>query len=152
MSSPTTNPKEPKPLPVTRMIVIFGVVGALSLVFMGARQLVGGLALKSVPIVGEWRAVGKAWRIEFHPDKTISSLVPPNPPKGAEPSASSDGVYSIDYFGTLWVKLNNGKVYTATLSSETPSRIDLIDSSTEGVTMFQRGSVGVPSPTTLDKK
>jgi len=126
------------------MIIIFGVVGALGLIAMGARQLIGAVTIKTIPIVGEWQAAGKPWRIVFRPDKTIASFPGPAQP-GA--SASGGGVYSIDYFGTLWVKLDDGKTYTATLMAETPNRIDLIDSSSEGVTVLERAS---PAPNPPD--
>ncbi|WOJ88908.1 hypothetical protein RZS28_13975 [Methylocapsa polymorpha] len=124
------------------MIVIFGVVGALGLIAMGARQLIGAVTIKTIPIVGEWQAAGKPWRIVFRPDKTIASFSGP-----AQPGASGGGVYSIDYFGTLWVKMDDGRTYTATLMAETPNRIDLIDSSSEGVTVLERAP---PAPNPLD--
>ncbi len=127
MASPTTDPDKPRTLPINRMIVIFGAVGVLSLVAMGARQLIGGLAIKTIPIVGEWRAAGKPWRIIFRPDKTVASFDGPSQPEASDASAAAGGAYSIDYFGTLWLKLNDGRAFTATLSAETPNRIDLVE-------------------------
>ncbi len=147
MSSPTTRPSNSKALPINRMIIIFSAVGVLSLIAMGTRQLIGALAIKTIPIVGEWRAAGKPWRIVFRPDKTIVSFAGATPPKASDASTPAGGAYSIDYFGTLWVKLNDGRTYTATLSAETPNRLDLVDSSSEGVTVLERAP---PSLAPLD--
>lgn len=145
MSSPLIRPNS-KALPINRMIIIFGAVGILALIGMGAKQLISAVAIKSIPVVGEWRAAGKSWRIVFRPDKTIVSFVGPSQPRAPDASPSGSGVYSVDYFGTLWIKLNDGATYTATLSLETPDRFDLVDSSSEGVTVFQRTPPGPEGP------
>lgn len=137
MSSQPSEPDKFRGVPLNRMIVIFGVVGVLGLIVMGARQLVTAIAVSSIPVVGEWQAAGKPWRIVFQEDKTIASF------PSADAQTPVGGVYSVDYFGTLWIKLNDGRTYTATLSSETPNRFDLIDSASEGVTAFKRSA---PAP------
>ena len=48
------------------------------------------------------------------------------------------GTYSVDYYGTLWVKLNNGKIYSAALAAEYPNRFDLIESDTLVPTVFEK--------------
>jgi len=75
-------------------MIIFSGCRRPRLIAMGARQLIGAVTIKTIPIVGEWQAAGKPWRIVFRPDKTIASfLVPRNQ---ARPLRR--GVYSIDYF------------------------------------------------------
>lgn len=138
MSSPTMRPDKSKGIPASRMIMIFSVIGFLGLVFLGARQMISTVTLVSIPIVGEWQATDKPWRVDFRPDNTLVSSTGSAQPKAAEAWTSGPGVYSVDYFGTLWVTLNNGKKFTATLTTETPNRFDLIESGVESVTVFER--------------
>jgi hypothetical protein len=58
----------------------------------------------------------------------------------------------MDYFGTLWVKLNNGRNYTAALAAESPNRFDLIESGNEGVTVFEGVLPLKPNPSHSLKK
>ncbi|MGH6934883.1 MAG: hypothetical protein ACRED2_01625, partial [Methylocella sp.] len=59
---------------------------------------------------------------------------------------SGPGTYSVDYFGTLWVTLNNGKVYSAALTEENPNRFDLIESETLVPTVFEKVRTTNPKP------
>jgi hypothetical protein len=133
MSSPTTPPE--KGVPLGRILIILSVFAFPGLVYLGVRHLGDRIKVVDIPIVGEWQAPGKPWRIVFRPDKTLVS--------STSPSQSGPGTYSVDYFGTLWVKLNNGKIYSAALAAESPGRFDLIESDTLVPTVFQK----VPPPT-----
>jgi hypothetical protein len=136
---------EPIRLPIGRMIVIFGAVGVTALVAMGAWQMMGAISVVNTPIVGEWRAANKPWRLDFRSDKTVVSSMGPAKAESSQAWTSSPGDYSVDYFGTLWVTLDNGHRYTATLSTESPNRFDLIDSEHAGVTVFDRASQAAPN-------
>jgi len=148
MTTPQTQSDKPNGPAIGRLIVIFGAVGVVALVFMGARQLIGSISIVKTPLVGEWRAANKPWRIVFLPDKTIVSSTAPSQSNGAQTWTSASGAYSLDYFGTLWVELENGRRYTATLMAESPNRFDLIDSQSDGVTVFERAP---PNPADLSK-
>jgi hypothetical protein len=139
MGSPTVRPVKSKGIPASRMIMIFSVVGFGGLVVLGTRQIMSTVTLVSIPLVGEWRATDKPWRLEFNQDNTLVSSTASAQPD-SQSWTSGPGVYSVDYFGTLWVTLRNGKNFTATLTPETPNRFDLIESGVEGVTVFQRSS------------
>jgi hypothetical protein len=132
MSLPTTPPE--KGVPLGRILIILSVFAFPGLVYLGVRHLGDRVKIVDIPLVGEWQAPGKPWRIVFRPDKTLVS--------STSPSQSGPGTYSVDYFGTLWVKLNNGKIYSAALAAENPTRFDLIESDTLVPTVFEK----VPPP------
>jgi hypothetical protein len=136
MRSPTTPPE--KGVPLGRILIILSVFAFPGLVYLGVRHLGDRVKIVDIPIVGEWQAPGKAWRIVFRPDKTLVS--------STSPSQSAPGTYSVDYFGTLWVKLNNGKIYSAALAAESPNRFDLIESDNLVPTVFEK----MPPPTPPD--
>jgi hypothetical protein len=138
MSSPTTPPE--KGVPLGRILIILSVFAVPGLVYLGVRHLGERIKVVDIPIVGEWQAPGKPWRIVFRPDKTLVS--------STSPSQSGPGTYSLDYYGTLWVKLSNGKIYSAALAAEYPTRFDLIDSDTLVPTVFEK--VAPPTPTPPD--
>lgn len=162
-------------IPVSRMIITLGVLGLLGLIALSAKQIMGTVNIVNIPLVGEWQATQKPWRLVFRPDNTIVSSTGPSqlktsPPSPAEPGAADSngskaigsdagsswtagtGTYSVDYSGTLWVKLSNGKYYTAALSAASPNRFDLIESGTDGVTAFQRAQPPKPNPPESLKK
>jgi hypothetical protein len=56
----------------------------------------------------------------------------------------------VDYFGTLWVKLKDGKIYSAALTAENPNRFDLIESDTLVPTVFEKVPPPTPTPTPPD--
>ena len=140
MSSPTTPPE--KGVPLGRILIILSVFAFPGLVYLGVRHLGDRVKLVDIPLVGEWQAPGKPWRIVFRPDKTLVS--------STSPSQSGPGTYSVDYFGTLWVKLNNGKIYSAALAAENPNRFDLIESDTLVPTVFEKVPPPTPTPTPPD--
>lgn len=144
MSTPTETPK--RGVPLGRLIVVLGTLGVLGIVYLGARNLVSGVTLKTVPLAGEWQAAGKPWRLVFRPDKTLTSSTAPAQGRASPEWPTGPGSYSVDYFGTLWVKLNNGNVYRAALSDAVPNRFDLIESSTEIPTVFERVGQAKPAP------
>jgi hypothetical protein len=149
MSTPEETNKRPKKppregIPLERILIALGLFGVVILVFMGVRTLTERVKLDAVPIAGEWQAQRESWRIEFKPDNTIVSSTGPSRPDASQPWTSGKGKYKVDYFGTLWVTLGDGKVFKATLSPEMPNRFDLIEMATEGVTVFER--VSQPQP------
>jgi hypothetical protein len=141
MSSPTTPPE--RGVPLGRILIILSVFAFPGLIYLGVRRLGNYVKIVDIPIVGEWRAPGKPWRIEFRPDKTLVSSTSSSQPSASQAWTSGPGTYSVDYFGTLWVKLSNGKIYSAALAEENPNRFDLIESETLVPTMFEK----VPPPT-----
>jgi hypothetical protein len=140
MSSPPT-PSE-KGVPVGRILIILSIVAFPGLVYLGVRHLGERIKLVDIPVVGEWQAPGKPWRIVFRPDKTLMISASPSQPGASQAWTSGPGTYSVDYYGTLWVKLNNGKIYSAALTADSPNRFDLIESETLVPTVFEK----VPSP------
>jgi hypothetical protein len=138
MSLPTKPPE--KGVPLGQILIILSVFAIPGLIFLGVRHLGERVKVVDIPIVGEWQAPGTTWRIVFRPDKTVVS--------STSPSQSGPGTYSVDYFGTLWVKLNNGKIYSAALAAEYPTRFDLIESETLVPTVFEK--VAPPTPTPPD--
>jgi hypothetical protein len=141
MSSPTTPPE--KGVPLGRILILLSVFAVPGLIYLGVRHLGERVKVVDIPIVGEWQAPGKPWRIVFRPDKTLVSSTSPSQPSASQGWTSGPGTYSVDYFGTLWVKLNNGKIYSAALAEESPTRFDLIESDTLVPTVFEK----VPTPT-----
>jgi hypothetical protein len=166
----SANPPTKRPgsgIPVGRMIVICGALGLLGLVALGTRQVMDTVKFVDISLVGEWQAPRKPWRLVFRPDKTIvsstgpsqlssseSAVSEPNGSKSGPSEAwtSEPGTYSVDYSGTLWVKLKNGKYFTAALAAESPNRFDLIESGTDDVTAFQRVLQPKPNPPDSLKK
>ena len=136
MSSPTK--RSDSGIPVGRLLIILSVFAIPGLIYLGVFRIAGRVKIVDIPIVGEWQAPGKPWRIVFRPDKTLVS--------STSPSQSGPGTYSLDYYGTLWVKLNNGKIYSAALAAEYPDRFDLIDSDTLVPTVFEKVPPATPTP------
>jgi hypothetical protein len=137
MSSPTKR----EGVPLGRILIILSVFAFPGLVYLGVRHLGDRIKVVDIPIVGEWQAPGKPWRIVFRPDKTLVSSTSPS-----QAGTSAPGTYSVDYFGTLWVKLNNGKIYSAALAAENPTRFDLIESDTLVPTVFEKVPPPTPTP------
>ena len=144
MSSPTKR----EGVPLGRILIILSVVAFPGLVYLGVRHLGSYVKIVDIPLVGEWQAPGKPWRIEFRPDKTLVTSTSPSQPSASQAWTSGPGTYSVDYFGTLWVKLKNGKIYSAALSADSPTRFDLIESDTLVPIVFEK--VRPPTPTPLD--
>jgi hypothetical protein len=136
MSMPKEAPQRAKP--IGALLFVLGALLVMAMGYLAVRNLASGLVLKPPPIVGEWQAYRTPWRLAFDPDKTVVSSTGPAEKDSSQPWTSRPGTYSIDYFGTLWVTLNNGQVYTATLRADLPNQFDLIDSNTDVVTVFER--------------
>jgi hypothetical protein len=139
MSTPEETTKAPKKgprggIPLERILIVLSVVGIVLLLFYGLRVLTERVKLDTVPVAGEWQAQRQPWRMELKPDHTIAS------------STGPAGKYKVDYFGTLWITLDNGKFFKATLNPEMPNRFDLIQMDTEGVTVFERVNPPKPNP------
>ncbi|MBO0733672.1 MAG: hypothetical protein J2P49_05005 [Methylocapsa sp.] len=143
-------PKKPRRegIPLERILITLSIFGGAVLILMGTRTLTERVKLSSVPIAGEWQASHKPWRIEFKPDNTIVSIAGP---AAADPSAKGKGTYKVDYFGTLWVTLDDGRTYKATLSPEMPNRFDLIEMTTENVTVFEKAQPPKPDSAAAPK-
>jgi hypothetical protein len=144
MSSPATPPE--KGVPLGRILIILSVFAFPGLIYLGVRRLGNFVKVVDIPIVGEWQAPGKPWRIVFRPDKTLVTSTSPSQPSASQAWTSGPGTYSVDYFGTLWVKLNNGKIYSAALAAESPTRFDLIESDTLVPTVFEKVRPATPTP------
>ena len=144
MSSPTNRSREGVPL--GRILIILSVVAFPGLVYLGVRHLGDRVKIVDIPIVGEWQATGKSWRIVFRPDKTLVSSTSASQPSASQAWTSGPGTYSVDYYGTLWVKLNNGKIYSAALAAESPTRFDLIESDTLVPIVFEKVRPTTPTP------
>ena len=150
MSSPTK--RSDNGVPIGRILIILSVFAVPGLVYLGVRRLGNYVKLVDIPIVGEWQAPGKPWRIVFRPDKTLVTSTSPSQPSASQAWTSGPGTYSVDYFGTLWVTLNNGKIYSAALAAENPSRFDLIESDTLVPTVFEKVPPPTPTPPDLPKE
>jgi hypothetical protein len=124
--------------PIGALLVVLGALLVMAMGYLAVRNLSSGLVLKPTPIVGEWQAYRTPWRLAFDLDKTVVSSTAPAHADATDPWASAPGTYQIDFFGTLWVTLDNGAAYTATLRAERPNQFDLIDSRTDVVTVFER--------------
>jgi hypothetical protein len=133
-------------VPLGRILIILSVVAFPGLVYLGVRHLGERIKIVDIPIVGEWQAPGKPWRIVFRPDKTLVSSTSPSQPSASQTWTSGPGTYSVDYFGTLWVKLKDGKIYSAALTAENPNRFDLIESDTLVPTVFEKVRPTTPTP------
>jgi hypothetical protein len=140
-------------IPVGLLIVVLGTIGVIGLIAMGAWSLSGMVKLSTIPITGEWQAKGRPWRMELRADKTVVSSTGPSQPGASQAWSSEPGTYRVDYFGTLWVTLKNGRIYSAdlapapeTMAPATTNRFDLIESGTEAVTMFEKVLPAKPTP------
>ncbi len=71
MSSPTNRPREG--VPIGRILIIVSVFAIPGLIYLGVRRLGNYIKIVDIPIVGEWQAPAKPWRIVFLPDKTLVS-------------------------------------------------------------------------------
>ncbi len=136
MSMPKEKPKAK--VAIGLWLVVFGGLLALGLGYLGMRNLFSGIVLQPPKIVGEWQAYRTPWRLTFNEDKTLVSSKEPAQAEESQTWASAPGTYSIDFFGTLWVKLNDGRVYTATLRPDWPNQFDLVEAATDVVTVFER--------------
>lgn len=146
---PKKKPREG--IPLERILIMASIFGLVLLLFYGIRTLTERVKFNSIPVAGEWQAQRKPWRIEFKPDNTIVSSTGPSQTDASQPGTSGGGKYKVDYFGTLWVTLDNGRVLKATLSTEMPNRFDLIEMDTEGVTVFDRVPQPEPNPPPVSK-
>jgi hypothetical protein len=151
MSTPEETNKKPQKrqregIPLERILIALGLFGGAILIFMGGRTLTERVSLNTIPVVGEWQAQRKPWRIEFKPDNTIVSSTGPSNPNAGQTWTAGKGKYKLDYFGTLWVTLEDGRVFMATPSPQMPNRFDLIEQATEAVTVFDRVTQPNPAP------
>jgi hypothetical protein len=147
MGAPKETPRQG--VPVERILIFLSVVGVAGLIFLGVRGLLSRVNFETIPVAGEWQSTTKPWRLTFRPDKTLVSSTGPSQSAASQEWTSGPGTYSVDYFGTLWVKLKDGKIYRASLSPASPRRFDLIDADTEVVTVFER--VSPPNPPQPEK-
>ncbi|HXW69991.1 MAG TPA: hypothetical protein VEK34_00855 [Methylocella sp.] len=138
-------------IPVGTLLIFLVVFGGVGLIGMGIWGLSGSGSIQiktNFPVAGEWQAQGRAWRIDFRPDKTIVSKTAASPTTPADAWVSEAGKYKIDYFGNLWVMLKDGKTYTASLvpipgapadlAPVSLNRLDFVDSETSAVVVFER--------------
>ncbi|MCL2453131.1 MAG: hypothetical protein FWD08_05720 [Alphaproteobacteria bacterium] len=123
-------------IPVSALVGFLSVIGLLGLIAIGGWSLSGNIKLNTIPVVGEWQAKGKAWRLDLRPDKTVVS---------SSEGDTEEGVYRVDYFGNLWVTLKSGKIYSANLAPPQNAlaptiqdRFDLVESGSDAVTVFDK--------------
>jgi hypothetical protein len=128
------------------VIVIGGIVGIMAFNRVSIGRLQRSLPNANSQIVGEWTSTSGPEHLVFRADKTVSMIVPANPPEdNAAPAAPETngpapvtGKYMVVQGGKVGIQLMNGNKYTTTISAGNPNRFDLIDSATEGVTTFER--------------
>jgi hypothetical protein len=127
------------------MVVVSGVIVIVLVYGIGARQEIHKAATKiAVPIIGEWRAEDKPWQLTFNADKTVLSATSASPERknselsAAEASLSGPGTYFLDSTGSVKIKMQNGRTYSTQLKEASPTRFDLIDGETDGVTTFDK--------------
>ncbi len=128
------------------VIVIGGIVGIMAFNRMSIARLQRSLPNANSEIVGEWKSTRGPEHLVFRADKTVSMIVPANPAKDdAAPAAPETngpapvtGKYQVVQGGKVAIQLMNANKYTTTISPKSPNRFDLIDSTTEGVTTFER--------------
>lgn len=157
MEAPATEKKSTRAKRLEIIMAVFAVLGVVGLAAMGAKQILDNVNIVNVPVEGEWAAADKAWLIDFRPDKTF--VIASGPSRKVDPAASGrsgasepqaedrawsdawsagEASYRVDARGTVWVKLKNGRTYTATLAPAYPNQMDLIDSDTGAVAVFER--------------
>jgi len=128
------------------VIVIGGIIGIMAFNRMSIARLQHSLPNANSQIVGEWKSMRGPEHLVFRADKTVSMIVPANPAEDNAASAAPEtngpapvtGKYYVVQGGKVGIQLMNGNKYTTTISPGNPSRFDLIDSATEGVTTFER--------------
>jgi hypothetical protein len=146
-------PDNPKEVTIKELIAVtLAVIAVIVLYGVAARQSIHKTATVNVPIVGEWLAEGKPWRIVFRPDRTVDmSSTDPARSDSAEPSALEAshlgaGAYSLQPGGTLKIQMKNGRTFSAEWKSISPNRFDLIEGDAEGVTTFDRAPAAEAPP------
>jgi len=131
---------------VVIVVVIGGVLAIIRYNWLANSRLAHSLPNVNSQIVGEWKSTRGPEHLVFRADKTVSMIVPANPPEDNAASAAPEtngpapvtGKYYVVQGGKVGIQLMNGNKYTTTISPGSPSRFDLIDSATEGVTTFER--------------
>jgi hypothetical protein len=132
-------------------LVVFGGLLLLGLGALGMRNMFSGVVLQPPAILGEWQAYRAPWRLRFDEDKALVSSTGPSAADETRDWASTPGTYRIDFFGTLWVELKDGRKFTAALRPELPNQFDLVDTGTDVVTVFERVRHLPPLPGDLSK-
>ena len=85
-------------IPVGILIIVIGAVGLIGLVGLGAWSLMGSIKLETIPLIGEWRAKDKPWRLEFRADKTVVSSKGASQPDAPQAWTSEPGTYRVRLF------------------------------------------------------
>jgi len=136
----STSPEKPaEAMPRGLVLTIVGVVTVTALYGIVQRATDLWVAKVDVPIVGEWRAEGRPWRIVFRPDKTVDlDASDPAQSNAVDARLLGPGVYWLGSGGKVAVKMKTGKIYTVEWKALSPNRFDLIDAETEGVTTFDK--------------
>lgn len=134
----TPEEKPDSTVPIGPWLFIFGGLLAAGLGYLGMRNVISGAVLQPPPIVGEWQAYRSPWRLTFNEDKTVVSAATSSGADDSPAPPATPGTYRVDFFGTLWVNLNDGRTYTAGLRPELPNQFDLVESATDVVTVFER--------------
>jgi hypothetical protein len=140
MNSSSSPPKKPgsgkgfEPVSIAAVCLLF--LGFLG--YMGFRNLPAGYTaggyVKISAVVGEWQADGCPWHIVFRANKTIDM----SSQGAAEAGRTEPGTFLPWTEGNVLIKLQNGRVFTATFRDLTPNQFDLVDSENGAVTVFKR--------------
>ena len=131
------------------VIVIGGVVGIMAFNRLNIAKLQHSLPDANSRIVGEWTSTRGPEHLVFRADKTLSMTVPANP--ADDSAAPLTGKYQLAEGGKVVIQLMNGNKYATAITPGNPNRFDLIDTTTQGVTTFERvpaapADAGAPPP------
>ena len=146
MARPTLPGKRTKISVLDVVIVIVGIVGIMAFNRISIARLQHSLPNANSQVVGDWTSTRGREHLVFRTDKTVSMTVPANSPEDSAAPAAPEtngpapvtGKYYVVQGGKVGIQLMNGNKYTTTISPGSPSRFDLVDSATEGVTTFER--------------
>ena len=146
MAWPTLPGKRTKISALDIVIVIGGIIGIMAFNRVSIAKLQRSLPNANSEIVGEWTSARGPEHLVFRADQTISMTVPATPAEDNTAPAAPEtngpapvtGKYQVVQGGKVAIQLMNGNKYSTTISPGNPNRFDLIDSTTDGVTTFER--------------
>lgn len=134
MTDPSLPAKDKKSGPLAPMVglAVFVLIGVAVTGVMEQRSLQTNGSVSSSAILGEWRTADSSSRILFRADKTLGMGLGGSP----DAAALEPGAYQLESAGTVSIKMNDGRSFTATFREFTPNQFDLVDSVNQGVKVF----------------